>query len=101
MVKRIIDERRFERKSQSFQRDQRNSSLSKVRESTLDQQQEMITTNPPRFTLTTNALVQLATALENAIKYGRENVTPSQGKHASSQKEQVQEDETYIPQKSH
>ena len=57
MVKRIIDERRFERKSQSFQRDQRNSSLSKVRESTLDQQQEMITTNPPRFTLTTNALV--------------------------------------------
>ena len=48
----------------------------------------------PQFTLT-GALVQLATALANTIRTSRDDVTPSQGEHASTSREH--NDESYIP----
>ena len=52
---------------------------------------------PPQFNLTGGALVQLATALANVIRSGREDASPSQGEQISSERRQEEEDESYIP----
>ena len=51
----------------------------------------------PQFTLTGDALVQLATAQASAIKTRRKDATPSQGEQISIEKRQEEEDESYIP----
>ena len=51
----------------------------------------------PQFNLTGDALVQLATALANAIRSGSKDATPSQGEQICSERRREEEDESYIP----
>ena len=56
------------------------------------------TSNTPcwRIYLTRDALVQLATAVANPIKAGREDATPSEGEQISTERKREEEDKSHI-----
>lgn len=94
-AQRIIDERRSLRQSLSSQKEQANASISQTHE-------ELPVIQPvgkvqPQFTLTGDVIIQLTTAIANAVRNGMGDANPNQREQISNETYQEKEDESYVP----
>ena len=96
VAQRIVDERRSIRQSLISNREQPSVSMSQAhKESPIKQHDGGV---QPQFTLTGDAIAQLAAAVENVVRTERtRDANPNQTEQISNERYHEEEDESYIP----